>query len=64
MLQATCFGTSVETGVDFKDDSGFQGRTDSREDEKEGNYAECRTVQLEMTAKCVDHFSVCMFARA
>ena len=45
MLQSTCFGTKIETGVDSKDDSGSQGqyREERRsERSKRENGADCR----------------------
>ena len=57
MLQSTCFGTEIETGVDSKDDSGSQGRyREERREARGENDADCRI--LEMTVKNAEHFKI------
>ena len=52
MLQSTCFGTKIETGVDSEDDSGSQGQY--REQRREVRGKMMLTVEYsEMTAKKV-----------
>ena len=61
MLQSTCFGTYIETGVDSKDDSGSQGQY--REGRREVRGKMTLTVDYsEMSAKNVKHF-VCVRER-
>ena len=53
MLQSTCFGTKIETGVDSKDDSGSQGQY--REERREARGKMTLTVEYsEMTATNVE----------
>ena len=57
MLQSTCFGTWIETGVDSMDDSGSQGQYREERGEVRGKMT--LTVEYsEMTAKIVEHFKV------
>ena len=57
MLQSTCFGTSIETGVDSKDDSGSQSQY--REERREVRGRMTLTVEYsEMTATNVEHFKI------
>ena len=57
MLQSTCFGTKIETGVDSKDDSGSQGQY--REGRREARGKMTLTVEYsEMTATIVEHFKI------
>ena len=60
MLQSTCFGTWIETGVDSKDDSGSQGQY---REEREARGKMTLTVEYsEMTATNVEHVCVCVRA--
>ena len=45
MLQSTCFGTKIETGVDSKDDSGSQGQY--REERREASGKVCVCVRAQ-----------------
>ena len=57
MLQSTCFGTKIETGVDSKDDSGSQGQY--REERREVRGKMTLTVEYsEMTATNVEHIKI------
>ena len=57
MLQSTCFGTKIETGVDSKDDSESQGQY--REERREARVKMTLTVEYsEMTATNVEHFKI------
>ena len=57
MLQSTCFGTEIETGVDSRDDSGSQGQY--REQRRELRGKMTLTVEYsEMIAKNVEHFKI------
>ena len=58
MLQSTCFGTKIETGVGSKDDSGSQGQY--REERREARGKMTLTVEYSEMCVCV---CVCVCAR-